>query len=563
VEIPVASLALLIASWLISTQLVWISSLVVFLKMFFQPLAQHFTMVTSRQGLKSFSFSKVMHDFLRVAADAALLPHQAGLALDAVVRVYYRRLVSRRGLLEWSSAQASAVKSPAWQLLFRASLGLVTLFSLIVGSVVLHWKPSQFVLAAPWIIMWFFSPFIGWFLIYRPPGKQKRKQLAMKDKYFLRKIARRTWRYFADFVNEESSWLPPDNYQVSHQDQLAMRTSPTNIALWLLSVQAAHDFGYLTVDQVVEKLGHSMHTIGKLELFEGHLLNWYDIKTLTPLEPRYISAVDSGNLLGALWTLEQGLAELARQPVIDAGIFAGLRDTAVEIMELVVGQESAVGFDAQSLGELISAFDSQPTRIADTLRLLRKTAGDVKFLTNKACSAKAVPVEIAYWVGQLEKQHTACLEIAHRYLSWIEVLAEKNREELAELVPGAEVAIGKSLSQAPSIVDLASGQVQCILILRSIRETAPSSATSLREWLNRIITSFEKAKWLAGEMLGSATRLGHQVRDLSEEINMRFLYDRQRRLFSIGYNVSEGRLDNSYYDLLGKLCCRGPGRCAA
>jgi cyclic beta-1,2-glucan synthetase len=548
--IPVASLALLIASWLISTQLVWISTLVVSMQMFFQPLAQHFTMVTSRQGLKSFSFSKVMHDLLRVATDAALLPHQAGLALDAVVRVYYRRLVSRRGLLEWSSAQASAVKSPGWQLLFRASLGLVTLFSLIVGLVVLHWMPSHFVLAGPWIIMWFFSPLIGWFLIYRPTGKQKRKQLAMKDKFFLRKIARRTWRYFADFVNEKSSWLPPDNYQVSHQDQLAMRTSPTNIALWLLSVQAAHDFGYLTVDQVVEKLEHSLQVIGKLERFEGHLLNWYDIRTLAPLEPRYVSAVDSGNLLGALWTLEQGLAELVRQPVIDAIIFAGLRDTAGEIVELVVGQESAVGFDTQSLGELISAFDSPPTRIADTLQLLRKTAGDVRFLANKACSAKAVPAETAYWVGQLEKQHTALLDIADRYLEWIEILAEKNREELAELVPEAEVAIGKSLSQAPSIVDLASGQVQCVLILRSIRETAPSSATSLREWLDRIITSFEKAKWLAAEMLGSAARLGHQVRDLSEEINMRFLYDRQRRLFSIGYNVSEGRLDNSYYDLL-------------
>ena len=133
-------------------------------------------------------------------------------------------------------------------------MNAITLFSLIVGSVVLYWMPSHFVFASPWIILWFYSPLFGWFLVYRPPGKQKQKLLPLKDKYFLRKIARRTWRYFADFVNEESSWLPPDNYQVSHQDQLAMRTSPTNIALWLLSAQAAHDFGYLTVDQVVEKL---------------------------------------------------------------------------------------------------------------------------------------------------------------------------------------------------------------------------------------------------------------------------------------------------------------------
>ena len=31
---------------------------------------------------------------------------------------------------------------------------------------------------------------------------------------------------------------------------------------------------------------------------------------------------------------------------------------------------------------------------------------------------------------------------------------------------------------------------------------------------------------------------------------MRFLYDSSRRLFAIGYNVSPGTLDSSYYDLL-------------
>ena len=70
-----------------------------------------------------------------------------------------------------------------------------------------------------------------------------------------------------------------------------------------------------------------METIGKLERYEGHLLNWYDIQTLAPLEPRYVSTVDSGNLLGALWALEQGLDELIQGPVLDGKAFEGLRDT--------------------------------------------------------------------------------------------------------------------------------------------------------------------------------------------------------------------------------------------
>ncbi len=81
--------------------------------------------------------------------------------------------------------------------------------------------------------------------------RSRRRSLPEKDRRFLRQVARRTWRYFSDFVSDETSWLPPDNYQVSHQNHLAMRTSPTNIGLWMISALAAHDFGYLTVDQVV------------------------------------------------------------------------------------------------------------------------------------------------------------------------------------------------------------------------------------------------------------------------------------------------------------------------
>jgi len=196
-----------------------------------------------------------------------------------------------------------------------------------VGWAVQRWMPSSLAMASPWLVLWFLSPLIGWLLNLRPQAKQKQLLLPEKDLGFLRKVARRTWRYFSDFVGDDTSWLPPDNYQVSPQNHLAMRTSPTNIGLWMLSALAAHDFGYMTVDQVVEKLAHTMETIGKLERYEGHLLNWYDVQTLTPLEPRYVSAVDSGNLLGALWSLEHGLDELIHRPVLEGTAFEGLRDT--------------------------------------------------------------------------------------------------------------------------------------------------------------------------------------------------------------------------------------------
>jgi cyclic beta-1,2-glucan synthetase len=179
-------------------------------------------------------------------------------------------------------------------------------------------QPGQ---AAPWLLLWLLSPLLGWVLNLRP-AEQQRTCAAGSDRLFLRQVARRTWRYFSAFV-DATSWLPPDNYQVSHQNRLAMRTSPTNIGLWLTSALGAHDCGYLTLNQVVEKLSRTMATIGRLQRHEGHLLNWYDIQTLAPLEPRYVSTVDSGNLLGALWALEQGLDELVQQPLLDGKAFAG------------------------------------------------------------------------------------------------------------------------------------------------------------------------------------------------------------------------------------------------
>ena len=121
--LPATSLGLLIASWLTSPRLGWIATLVVAMQLLFHPLAQPFTMATTRQGLKGFSFSKVAHDLLRAVADAALLPHQAGLALDAIVRVWYRRLISHRGLLEWTSAQVMHGSAPRQHAMVRAFHG--------------------------------------------------------------------------------------------------------------------------------------------------------------------------------------------------------------------------------------------------------------------------------------------------------------------------------------------------------------------------------------------------------------------------------------------------------
>jgi len=547
--IPATDVGLLLASWLLAPQLAWLCAALVALPLLFQPLAQPFTWVTTRRGLKNFSFSKVAHDLLRAFVEAALLPYQAGLALDAILRVGYRRIISHRGLLEWTSARRMRGKTPRRLPRLLVAMGLVSLFSGVAGWSVSRWMPAGLWPASPWLMLWFLSPLVGWLLNLRPKAKTMQSQLPEGENKFLRAITRRTWRYFSDFVSDATSWLPPDNYQVSHQNKAAMRTSPTNIGLWMLSALAASDFGYLTVDQVVESLSQTMGTINTLERYEGHLLNWYNIETLTPLEPRYVSAVDSGNLIGALWALKLGLEELIHAPLLDGKALEGLRDTW-NVLREVAEQEDLSGLDTRAVAEVRRALAASPVRAVDTLRWLRSVDRSVSAIADKSRPAEAVEGRPSYWVREMERQVSAWLGIANRYLAWIEILDEETEADLAPLGADAVDAIHQDLGHAPSLFDLARGRASSIPILRAVREQAPDAAGSLLPWLDRLLKAFDESKWLAGEELALSQRLIQDAGELADSINMRLLYDPQRRLFSIGYNASTGHLDRAYYDLL-------------
>ena len=144
---------------------------------------------------------------------------------------------------------------------------------------------------------------------------------------FLRKLSRKTWRYFETFVRPEDHWLPPDNYQEHPVARLGHRTSPTNMGLALLANLSAFDFGYISAGQFIERTANALHTMETLERHRGHFYNWYDTQSLKPLLPMYISTVDSGNLVGHLLTLRSGLLAAPDQKILGARLFEGLNDT--------------------------------------------------------------------------------------------------------------------------------------------------------------------------------------------------------------------------------------------
>ena len=60
---------------------------------------------------------------------------------------------------------------------------------------------------------------------------------------------------------------------------------------------------------MIELLKNSIETIDSLEKWNGHLYNWYDIRTKKPLEPKFVSTVDSGNFVAYLYVVKNVFKE--------------------------------------------------------------------------------------------------------------------------------------------------------------------------------------------------------------------------------------------------------------
>ncbi len=167
---------------------------------------------------------------------------------------------------------------------------------------------------------------LGTWWASKPLAKQV-SLLSENQNIFLRKLARKTWSYFEHFVEEKDNWLPPDNFQEQPEALVAHRTSPTNIGLSLLANLSAYDFGYLSTNAFIDRTSKTINTMKRMERYKGHFYNWYDTESLTPLLPKYISTVDSGNLAAHLLVLRQGLLALPYQKILSSNLFEGIRDT--------------------------------------------------------------------------------------------------------------------------------------------------------------------------------------------------------------------------------------------
>jgi cyclic beta-1,2-glucan glucanotransferase len=287
-------------------------------------------LIPRRWGISKRSHLRAVGHDISVALSQTLLAitmlaHQAWLMADAILRTLGRLYVTRRNLLEWVTAAQAGYGADLRLRVFWWHLRWGVFLAATAGVLFVVLKPQAWPVATPFVVLWLLSPVLAW-RISIPPKIAKSQILSSAETLSLRLIARRTWRFFEAFVDREDHALPLDNFQEDPEPAGAHRTSPTNLGLYLLGTTVARDFGWIGILDMAERLETTLQTMTGLHRVRGHFVNWYDTRSLRPLEPVYVSTVDSGNLAGHLIAVAQACRELLHRPRVGTESHDGIRD---------------------------------------------------------------------------------------------------------------------------------------------------------------------------------------------------------------------------------------------
>src|SRR6058998_2903723 len=361
-------------------------------------------LVPRRWGISKRSHLRAVgHDIFMALSQTLLaigmLAHQAWLMVDAVIRTFGRLYITKRNLLEWVTAAQAGYGADLRLRVFYWHLRWGVFLAAGAGLLLVALRPRAWPAAVPFVLLWVLSPILAW-RISVPPKIAKSQVLSSGERRALRLIARRTWRFFEAFVDQEDHALPPDNFQEDPEPAGAHRTSPTNLGLYLLSTTVAHDFGWIGIMDTAERLEETLQTMTKLHRVRGHFVNWYDTRSLRPLDPIYVSTVDSGNLAGHLIALAQACRELMQRPFLAPEISEGILDalrllvesvakaghprraqmaTAAQLREAIEAMSAVLQDPPTSLPEWVRRFrelESRAESLLDTARKLATAAGD-------------------------------------------------------------------------------------------------------------------------------------------------------------------------------------------
>jgi cyclic beta-1,2-glucan synthetase len=602
--VPISTLILLLQGWLIlPAPLAMLWTLMVMGLSLAQPLAASLVDLLIRpnevpiQQYMNTLISRAAEQLLQVAFAIAMMPFEAYSNVDAIVRTNWRVLISHRNLLQWMpSVGSDAAKTMDKRNQDQNSLlahyqwmCMSPIFTIAVGMLLLLATSHIIWIALPFLLMWLAAPTIAWWMSLPQSRNNRQAELDTGQINFLRHQARKTWAFFSTFVGSMDNWLPPDNVQehpVTGKIIIAHRTSPTNIGLALLANLSAYDFGYISCGQLLTRTRNSVTSMSTLARYEGHFYNWYDTQTCQPMSPMYISTVDSGNLVGHLLTLRVALLQLPHHKIVSPRLCEGLVDT-LSVLNECIANDTLISADLfrlikksqTALAAICEASDNENAPLMQTYSALKQLAATAHQLvaiyedTNRAANTieinseweLAPSINAMRWAIKFDQHCQDALAELRLFAPWLSYEVDKLSTSVALSYSNANGIVAShhtlhktlATTTTPSLHDVAHNErylAQFSVAMMS--DQIPRMTVDQRQWLIDLQAQLLLAREAARQRLNEIEQLSHEITALAT-MSYGFLYDSQRHLFSIGYNVTERRQDASFYDMLAseaRLC---------
>jgi cyclic beta-1,2-glucan synthetase len=246
----------------------------------------------------------------RIILVIGCLPYKALTSQIAIIKTIYRMKISHKNLLEWTTSEEAEKASKTDVASFYKMMAVNLIFGILAIAFSIYIK--NYLLTAVGIL-WIIAPYIMCIISKEKPKKLAIEYLNLEEKTYLLGIAKKTWSFFDMHLTKENNYLIPDNYQENRKEKIVLRTSSTNIGLSLVATISAYNLEFILLDESIEILNNILQTVASLQKFNGHLYNWYNIKTKKPLTPRYISTVDSGNFVGYMYLTKAFLEKVMQE----------------------------------------------------------------------------------------------------------------------------------------------------------------------------------------------------------------------------------------------------------
>jgi len=463
------------------------------------------------------SIHSISEVFTKTLFSLICLPYEGLLNTSAILKTLWRMFISGKKLLEWNPSANDKIFNKESLIASYFSMWVEPFVALAVYGYIAMYSPIKLLIAGPIMLLWLIAPFITWWVSKLTPKPVSK--LTAEQTIFLHKIARKTWSFFEQFVGQEDNWLPPDNFQEQPVELIAHRTSPTNIGLSLLANLSACDFGHITTGQFIERTTNTIDTLNKMERFKGHFYNWYDTVSLNPLVPKYISTVDSGNMVGNLMVLRQGLLAIPQQKILGKKIFEGLRDT-LNVLADTMGTKNNKMLK-QMRNHLEDACNSHAITRYEVKYYMNALTKDFTYISEKLSEDGNGSGEIHWWEQVLSTQIEKINEEFKIFEPWF-LLMSAPTKFMDLLLKDANSTWEEALNTAHDM------QVEVT------KYKSPTNTDDENDWLILFEASLVKTIAIAEETISVLENLAREC-NLLADVEWDFLFDKASGFFNVPF----------------------------